>query len=49
MVTEKPYKGHKNLYKNVIAVRVPDAVYDAIMKRVETAQVSPLFRRRGHA
>lgn len=39
MATKKPYKGHTNLYKHVIAVRVPDAVYDAVMKRVAKKQL----------
>lgn len=28
----------KNLYKHTITVRVPDAVYEAVMKRVKNKQ-----------
>jgi Arc/MetJ-type ribon-helix-helix transcriptional regulator len=33
-MAKKPYKNQKKLYKHMIGVRLPDEVYEAVMKRV---------------
>ena len=39
-----PYKGHSKLYKKTITVRVPEEVYQAVMKRVANKQQKyPLY------
>lgn len=38
-MAKKPYKNQDKLYKHTLTVRVPDAVYDAVMKRVTNKQL----------
>lgn len=38
LMAKKPYKNPKKLYKHMIAVRLPDEVYEAVMKRVARKQ-----------
>jgi hypothetical protein len=40
----EPYKGHRKKYPYTIAVRVPEAVYIAVMKRVQNKRLKyPLY------